>query len=331
MKKSLALLLILIIATTQHVFSQALPDSIQSYVMEALDIMRENSINKHSINWEKLYTETLDEANKAKTIRDTYPVIYSATQKLEDGHSKFYSKELVEAHLVGYRALGQKMPMPSGNMIDGKYAYIIVPAFGVFDPDEQLLYADSLQAIIRALDAQHPKGWIIDLRHNDGGNMHPMLAGLAPLLGEGELLGWQTPDHKVEYSAYKNGVVRDIHGKEYTIPAPYAGKNTKAPMSILISGNTASSAEMVAAAFIGRQKTKLIGTRTNGLTTSNTLYKLSDGAYLNLTTSKMVDRTGKVYGEKIAPDVEVQLTRSATTNSYLYISTAIQHINKPKK
>src|SRR5690606_33229177 len=140
-------------------------------------------------------------------------VIYHATQKLKDGHSKFFSKELVEAHLLGYRATGQKMPMPAGNMVNGKYAYITVPAFGAFDPEEQLLYADSLQAVIRILDAQQPKGWIIDLRQNDGGNMHPMLAGLAPILGEGEFLGWQTPDHKVAYSTHKNGVVRDIHGE----------------------------------------------------------------------------------------------------------------------
>jgi carboxyl-terminal processing protease len=330
MKKSLALLLLLL-ASTQFSFAQALPDSVKTYVLEALDIMKENSLNKQKIDWETLYTETLEEAKSAKTIRDTYPVIYSATQKLQDGHSKFLSKELVEAHLVGYRAIGQKMPMPAGNMINEKYAFITVPAFGAFDPEEQLLYADSLQAIIRALDAQNPKGWIIDLRLNDGGNMHPMLAGLAPLLGEGEFLGWQTPDGKVVYRVHKNGVVRDIHGNEYKIDAPYIVKNTKAPVSILIGDRTASSAEMVAAAFIGRPKTKLVGTYTGGLTTNNNLYKLSDGAYLNLTTSKLVDRTGKVYGAGITPDIELNISRSASTNSYLYLNAAIMHIVKPKK
>src|SRR5690606_16456939 len=154
-----------------------------------------------------LYATTLEQAMGAKTIGDTHPIIYNALKNLKDGHSKFFTKEVFDAHNVGYRALGQKIPFPTGHIIDGSYAYLNVPNFGAFDVAEQLLYTDSLQTIIRALDAQNPKGWIIDLRLNDGGNMHPILAGLAPLLGEGKFLGWQTPDKKVEYSTTKNGVV----------------------------------------------------------------------------------------------------------------------------
>ena len=34
-------------------------------------------------------------------------------------------------------------------------------------------------------------GWIVDLRSNGGGNLYPMLAALAPLLGPGPLLGYR--------------------------------------------------------------------------------------------------------------------------------------------
>lgn len=329
MKKLLSL--IAFVFTAQLTFAQATPDSLKAYVVQALDIMKENSINKYKVDWEDLYAQTLKEAQDAKTITGTYPAIQFALLALNDGHSKFFTKEVFDAHNVGYNAMGYKIPFPAGHIIDGAYGYISVPAFAVFDVEEQLMYVDSLQAIIRKLDAQNPKGWIIDLRLNDGGNMHPLLAGLAPILGEGKLLGWQTADNNVTYSTHENGVVLDIHGNEHAIAQPYIIRNRKAPVSVLVSSKTASSAEMVAAAFIGRPKTKLIGTYTGQLTTNNDLFILPDGACLILTTSTLVDRTGKVYGKGITPAIELSLTQSATTNSYLYISAAIKHIENPRK
>ena len=329
MKKSL--FLIAFVFAAQLTFAQAMPDSVKTYVVQALDIMKKNSINKYKVDWETLYAQTLEAAKDAKTIRGTYPAINKAVAKVRDGHSRFLPKEVFDAHNVGYRSTGQKLPVPSGHMIDNKYAFILVPGFGSFDKEEQLLYADSLQMIIQKLDTSNPKGWIIDIRLNDGGNLHPMLAGLAPILGEGQYLGWQSADSTVRYDSIQNGVIQEISGAKHSIATRYIIKNTKAPVSILVSNRTASSAEMVAGAFIGRPRTKLIGTYTGGLTTNNELYKLSDGSYLNLTVSNMVDRTGKIYSKGIKPDVELNLTKNAITNGYLYISAAIKHIDKPNK
>ncbi|MER2999386.1 S41 family peptidase [Pontibacter populi] len=330
MKKLYSLLLLLLFISTVS-YAQAPTDSIKTYVVQALDIMKQHSINKQKVDWEKLYASTLEATKDAQTIRETYPALNNALEELGDRHSRFFPKEVFDAHNVGYKSLGRKLPMPSGHMIDKKYAFILVPPFYMFEKDEQLAYADSLQTIIRQLDTQNPKGWIIDLRLNDGGNMHPLLAGLAPILGEGQFIGWQSADNVITYDTVRNGMVRDVTGGKYFLATPYTIKNTKAPVSILVSDKTASSAEMIAGAFIGKPKTKLIGTYTGSLTTSNELYKLSDGSYLNLTVSTMVDRTGKVYGKGITPDIELNLTKNTITNGYLYIRAAINHIDKPKK
>jgi carboxyl-terminal processing protease len=329
--KKLLFVIAFLIATAQISFAQTTPDSVKTYVVQALDIMKNHSLNKQKVDWEKLYATTIESAKDAKTIRETYPALNNALEELGDRHSRFFPKEVFDAHNVGYKSLGRKLPMPSGHMIDKKYAFILVPPFYMFEKDEQLAYADSLQTIIRQLDAQNPKGWIIDLRLNDGGNMHPLLAGLAPILGEGQFIGWKSADNVITYDTVRNGMVRDVTGGKYFLATPYTIKNTKAPVSILVSDKTASSAEMIAGAFIGRPKTKLIGTYTGSLTTSNELYKLSDGSYLNLTVSTMVDRTGKVYGRGITPDVALDLTNNTITNGYLYIRAAIKHIEKPKK
>ena len=47
---------------------------------------------------------------------------------------------------------------------------------------------------------------------------------------------------------------------------------------------------------------KCFGAATAGLSTSNSLFSLSDGAVLALTVAVMADRTGRVYGDAIEPD-----------------------------
>ena len=46
-------------------------------------------------------------------------------------------------------------------------------------------FALRLQQIIKEIDNNNLKGWIIDLRNNTGGNMWPMLLGIGPIIGDG--------------------------------------------------------------------------------------------------------------------------------------------------
>ena len=62
--------------------AQGTPDSINTYVIKALDIMKNQSINKQKVDWEKLYATTLEAAKDAKTIRDTHPAINKALNGL---------------------------------------------------------------------------------------------------------------------------------------------------------------------------------------------------------------------------------------------------------
>ncbi|MEJ8803656.1 S41 family peptidase [Pontibacter sp. H249] len=332
MRKSL--LVIAFVLAAQISFAQAVPDSVKTYIVQALDIMKQNSINKYKIDWGTLYAQTLEEAKDAKTIRDTYPAIKKALASLKDGHSKLYEPEVINAlKEMGYEsAAAAKMPMPTGNMVDGKYALLTIPGFSAISNKDQLTFVDSIQSVIRILDAQNPKGWIIDLCLNQGGNLEPTIAGLMPVLGEGKSIGWADADDRIEFANYKNGMIIGlIDSTEHFIKNPYTLKKNDLPVAILISSKTASSGEMTAICFTGRKHTKLIGTLTLGLTTGNSPKELTDGAWLNLTNSKAADRNGKIYGGKVNPDINITLTKNAITDHYLYLNAAIKHIEKPRK
>jgi len=332
--KKLYPFLFLFLSIPAFTHAQAPSDSVKTYVLKALDIMKQHSINKHKVDWEALYAKMLEEAKEAQTIRESYPVINKALRALKDGHSRLYEPEVIRAYkemgVAG--ATGEKIPVPTGTLVDGKYALITVPGFSAITNEDQLAFVDSIQHVIRKLDAQNPKGWIIDLRQNQGGNLEPTIAGLMPILGEGKTIGRADADNQIRYAHYKNGMIIGLtDSAEHFIKDPYTLKKQGQPVAVLVSGKTGSSGEMTAICFVGRKHTKIIGTPTSGLTNSNSPRELSDGAWLNLTDSNAADRNGKIYGSKLTPDVELKMTSNASANSYLYLSTAIRHLEKPKK
>ncbi|MSO60642.1 MAG: hypothetical protein EXQ50_00875 [Acidobacteria bacterium] len=79
-------------------------------------------------------------------------------------------------------------------------------------------------------------------------------------------------------------------------------RSASAPTLSTVGPTTASSGEAIAIAFRGRSSTRLFGAMTRGLTTSNRVFPLSDGALLNLTTAAFADRTGTPYREGVTPD-----------------------------
>jgi carboxyl-terminal processing protease len=70
----------------------------------------------------------------------------------------------------------------------------------------------------------------------------------------------------------------------------------------LISPQAMSSGEILAISFIGRDKVRLLGEPTRGLTTGNKAIPLSDGAELVLTTDVVANRHSKIYEGSIIPD-----------------------------
>ena len=66
----------------------------QKYLDEVIDVLRNNSVNKNTIDWEDFSKDIYRHANKAMSVEDTYPSIEYAIAMLEDHHSYFMANSV---------------------------------------------------------------------------------------------------------------------------------------------------------------------------------------------------------------------------------------------
>lgn len=174
----------------------------RAYLDQALDIMQEHALHRNQVDWNRLRGRAHGRASSALTPVEVYPAIMFALQSLADGHSYFLSPEQVAELESG--ALNAENPAPSGRLLSNGLAYLSVPAFaGTVEAGQE--YAIALQQVIRELDASRPCGWVVDLTENHGGNMWPMLAGIGPVLGEGQAGAFVAPDEPETPWVYLDG------------------------------------------------------------------------------------------------------------------------------
>jgi carboxyl-terminal processing protease len=276
-------------------------DEVRAYMTDALDIMQTYSINKYRIDWPRFRADALARVGGVTTVSDAYPAVAATVRLLGDSHSSF---------IVPANAAPTDSPSPAtqpiGKLLDARIAYVDVPAFS---GTNAVARADSIQEIVKALDKGPVCGWVVDLRGNGGGNMYPMIAGLGPLLGEGQAGSFVDPDNVRSDWIYRAGAVsvraNGVESVAIRASAPYTPRDATPPVAVLYGARTASSGEATAISFRGRADARSFGMPTAGLSTANRGFRMRDGAILNLTTATMADRTGRAYGGKLAPDEQI--------------------------
>lgn len=279
-----------------------------AYLTAVLDTMQRNSVNRDKIDWSSFRAAAFASAGAAQRIVDTYPAIQQAVAALGDHHSYF----ALPGTSGPYDPPPSPVEIPSGRLLDARTAYLFVPRFIGTNP---VARADSIQALIRQLDAQGgpagPCGWVVDLRVNLGGDPWAMVAGVGPLLGDGTAGIFAQPDSVTfpwYYRAGKVGLVyKGVDQPKVTASAPYVLRRAAAggvpAVAVLYGPQTASAAELTAISFRAMPNTRSFGTPTAGLTTGIYDYTLPDGADLGLATSVEGDRTGRFYQGPLPPDV----------------------------
>jgi carboxyl-terminal processing protease len=84
------------------------------------------------------------------------------------------------------------------------------------------------------------------------------------------------------------------------------GPVSSLPVVVMINQGSASASEIVAGALQDHHRGIVLGTRSHGKASVQTIFPLQDGSALRLTTSKYFTPSGKsIHGEGIHPDVEV--------------------------
>lgn len=239
-------------------------------------------------DWPQQKKQAMRDLQSAKTYQDTYLILQKMAELLGGKHSHFYSSSEIKKEKQALTNL------PDIQLSDGVLK-VKLPAFMGDDRTRE-------SYITRLRDGLNQTGYqavILDLQQNSGGDIYPMLAGLATLLPDDDLFQFIYKDGSKEtFNLAQKGLSKIVAN-----PKKMAIKKRAVPIAILIDGQTASSGELTALAFKNLPNVKVFGQATAGYTSGNIPYPLYDGALLQLTTSRIQDRSGKIYeNTPIEPD-----------------------------
>ncbi|MCX8088888.1 MAG: S41 family peptidase [Meiothermus ruber] len=195
-------------------------------------------------------------------------------------------------------------PKPTAWLLGQKFGYLDLPRHSLADA-RQLDYARQVQQAIRAVDAQMPCGWVVDLRNNAGGLFYSMLLGVGPLLGEGYVGGLVGPKSKEQW-IYQDGKVLVRSGDATKVMVqleqPYRLRTVNSPVAVLMGPETTSAGEALVIAFKGRPNTRFFGEPSYGFTTALRMFELPDGARIAIAVAFFADREGQPYDQQLEPD-----------------------------
>jgi C-terminal processing protease CtpA/Prc len=278
----------------------------RAYLERALDLMQANSVNRAAIIWPDFRAAILRQARGARKESDTYLALRYALRRLGDGHSFLLTPERSAAasrETFSNVRTGRRSQEPRGELLTDPIAYVWMPGFSGGTHVDRRNFAAQLQELLARLDGSDPCGWILDVRDNNGGSLWPMLAGIGPLLGEGDAGAAIYPDGRRVRTWYRDGQAGFGDFTQLRVAGEvYEMRAATPPVAILTGRETASSGELIAMAFRGRVNTRSFGQATRGVSSGNRTFALSDGAELILTVATTGDRAGNVYSGAIEPD-----------------------------
>ncbi|GAB3700115.1 S41 family peptidase [Corynebacterium nasicanis] len=262
------------------------PPSPERYAAVVLDQAERAGIQASSPEFPGARAHAEEVAAEAETIPDIHESLDAALVAAGGKHSGLITPEdaaeLAEKHSV----------LPSVERRGGVLTATVPP----FDSSNSAqAYADALAQGLTSED--NVCGIDVDLRDNTGGDMGPMVAGLSPLLPDGEVLRFVANDYSRAVTLDGNSVQGG--GTAVTTTGGKMGR----PVTVLVNGMTGSSGEATFLAFRGLENSRSFGSPTAGFATANTTFRMPDGAVVMLTVAHMQDRTGATHGDDlIHPD-----------------------------
>jgi carboxyl-terminal processing protease len=150
---------------------------------------------------------------------------------------------------------------------------------------------------LRALDSLLKQGihsLIIDLRNNPGGLLDAAVAVVEPFFRKGELIVYTRGRKPADREDFR---------------AELATEPIAMPMAVLINAGSASAAEIVSGALKDTGRAVIVGERSFGKGSVQSVFKLDRGEGMRLTTARYFTPSGATIHERgVSPHVEVVMT-----------------------
>jgi len=153
---------------------------------------------------------------------------------------------------------------------------------------------DDLQAAVESIRKQVPddkiKGYVLDLRLNPGGLLDQAVSVSDAFLDRGEIVSTRGRDPK-DVTRFDSRAGDIVNGK---------------PIIVLVNGGSASASEIVAGALQDHKRAAVLGTKSFGKGSVQTIIPLGENGALRLTTALYYTPSGKsIQGRGILPDIKV--------------------------
>jgi carboxyl-terminal processing protease len=229
------------------------------------------------IDDEQIQGMTLDQAvNKMKGPPNSQTKLKIIRKDADKPIDVAITREVIRVRPVRFHADG------------GNIGYIRITSF-----NEQT--TEGLHKAIAEISKEIPQdklaGYVIDLRNNPGGLLDQAVSVVSTLMARGEVVSTRgrLPEETQRFTARGGDMTK--------------GK----PLVVLINGGSASASEIVAGALHDHKRATLIGTRTFGKGSVQTIIPLGAGnGALALTTARYFTPSGRsIQAQGIAPDIEI--------------------------
>jgi carboxyl-terminal processing protease len=170
----------------------------------------------------------------------------------------------------------------------GNVGYIRISSFNDQTTDE---LRKAIGDISKQIPSEKLAGYVVDLRNNPGGLLEQAVSVSSAFMARGEVVSTRgrRPEETQRFTARGGDLTK--------------GK----PLVVLINGGSASASEIVAGALHDHQRATLIGSRSFGKGSVQTIIPLgsSHGA-LALTTARYFTPSGRsIQAKGVSPDIEV--------------------------
>jgi carboxyl-terminal processing protease len=153
--------------------------------------------------------------------------------------------------------------------------------------------ADDAQKAVTSLIEKNKKlnGLILDLRNNPGGVLSAAVGVSDLFLDKGLIV-------------YTKGRIKD---SQLSFKAKPVDMLDKAPIIVLVNGGSASASEIVAGALQDHKRALIMGQKTFGKGSVQTILPMTDGAALKLTTARYYTPSGRsIQNQGIIPDIPIE-------------------------
>ena len=187
-----------------------------------------------------------------------------------------------------------KIQSVKSRILEPGYGYLRITQF-------QANTTQNLKTALRKLEAENEgklKGMVLDLRNNPGGVLNAAVGVSDVFLSDGLIVYTEgrVSDSKLKFSATSSEAIKG------------------APLVVLVNGGSASASEIVAGALQDHGRAIIMGTKTFGKGSVQTIMPMSNGGALKLTTARYYTPSGRsIQATGIDPDIiteDVKVTKN---------------------